>query len=141
MRISRNGFSTMGIGVEVVRLLEREEHWENEHLEESAGDIERGRAPHAVSALPVASHPGVLVEIAQTPAANMTDVAVKIGVVERELRNRNGDRMLAQLLSSAERDCRRMSGSACFLRYATATTTILGLLSTYLALVRTFASF
>jgi hypothetical protein len=125
----------MRIGVEVVRLLEREERWENEHWEDSAGDTEGRCAPDAVTALAIASHPGVLAEIAQTPAANMTDVAVKIGVVERELCNRTGDRMLAQLLSSAERDCLRMSGSAWCMRYATAATIILGLLSTYLALV------
>lgn len=47
--------------------------------------------------------------IAETPAANITDVAVKIGVAAREIRNRSGDPMITLLLESAEDDCLRLT--------------------------------
>jgi hypothetical protein len=52
---------------------------------------------------------GILAEIAETPAANVTDVAVKIGIAARELRVRNGDPLIALLLESAEEDCIRLA--------------------------------
>ena len=63
----------------------------------------------------------------------MTDVAVKIGIVERELRIRSSDRMLALLLSSAEQDCLRIKWLN--MRYVTVASTRLALLSAYVARV------
>jgi hypothetical protein len=98
----------MFIGVKVTRVIELEEQWED-----AAGNAQNEFAQDAETDTATVLSLSILSEIAQTPAANVTDVAVKIGIVERELRIRNGDRILAVLLASAEQDCLRMSGSTC----------------------------
>ena len=74
-------------------------------LEGEWGEADSNCASDAVMDVSTLLFYCILAEIAKTPAANMTDVAVKIGIVERELRIRNNERMLALLLSSAEQDC------------------------------------
>jgi hypothetical protein len=49
-------------------------------------------------------------EIAHIPAANVTDVAVKIGIAARQLRIHVGERLVELLLESAEQDCLRLTG-------------------------------
>jgi hypothetical protein len=96
----------MVTGVEVTRVAELEEAWEDAAGEADNTDVPDGEETDVATIQSLS----ILAEIAQTPAANINDVAVKIGIIERELRLRNGDLMLALLLSSAEEDCLRLSG-------------------------------
>jgi hypothetical protein len=90
--------------VQVSRMFDLEEQWEDA----IADTIDEGN-PDTETDLAIAQSLSIMSEIAQTPAANMTDVAVKIGIVARDLRLHAGERLLALLLESAERDCLRIA--------------------------------
>ena len=92
----------MVLGNEATRIVELEEQWKV-----AAAAATNDNSPETDAA--TCRSLRVMSEIAQTPAANMTDVAVKIGIAVRELRHRFGDAMLALLLASAEQDCLRLT--------------------------------
>ena len=94
----------MPVGVEVGRIAELEEQWGDAIADASSrGAIDGETEVATVRSLCIIS------ELAQTPSGNMTDVAAKIGIVARDLRFHVGERLLALLLESAERDCLRMA--------------------------------
>jgi hypothetical protein len=92
----------MVVPAEARRIAELEEQWEN--AVEDANDVSNLSAERSAAA---ARSRSFLREVAQTLAANMTDVAVKIGIVERDLHHRVGEPLLTLLLESAEQDCLR----------------------------------
>ena len=94
----------MPVGVEVGRIARLEEQWGH-----AVADANGGGALDAETEVATVRSLCIISELAQTPAANMTDVAAKIGIVARDLRLHMGERLLALLLESAERDCLRMA--------------------------------
>ena len=91
-------------GVEVTPITELEEHWED-----AVADAEVEPAPHADNDVAAYRWLRIVSDLAQTPAANMTDIAVKIGIAVRELRFHGGGRLIELLLESAEQDCLRIA--------------------------------
>jgi hypothetical protein len=94
-------------GAEVTRVVELEEAWED-----AATDANDENSPGAETDAATVLSLSLLSEIAQTPAANMTDVAVKIGIAARDLRSRLSDPMIMLLLESAEQDCLLLARAA-----------------------------
>jgi hypothetical protein len=93
---------TMVVRAGVRRIAELEERWENAVAD--ANDETNSTADAAtVRSLSFFS------EIAQIPAANITDVAVKIGIAARDLRLHTDERLLVLVLESAEQDCLRIA--------------------------------
>ena len=87
----------MVIGAEVTRVAELEERWED--------TVEDGVADASVE-----QSVRLMIEIAQTPATTLADVATKIRVAARDIRYRFTDPLVALLLESAEEDCMRLTG-------------------------------
>lgn len=87
----------MAIGNKVSRVAELEERWEDT-VDNGAADAN------------VVQSVRLMIEIAQTPAATLADVAMKISVAARDIRCRFTDPLVALLLESAEEDCMRLTG-------------------------------
>jgi hypothetical protein len=87
----------MTVGTDVTRVSELEERWEDA--------VENGASDSAVE-----QSVRLMIEIAQTPAATVADVAMKISVAVRDIRYRFTDPLVALLLESAEEDCLRLWG-------------------------------
>ena len=96
----------MVVPVEARRIVELEERWEN-----AVADANDETNPSDERDAATARSLSFLSEIARIPAANTADVAVKIGIAERELRLRAGEPLLALLLESAEEDCLRLAAA------------------------------
>jgi hypothetical protein len=94
----------MADGVEVTRIADLEERWED-----AVADTNDRSALYAETEVATVRSLGIMSELAQTPAANMTDLAIKISIVARDLRLHAGERLLALLLESAEQDCLRIA--------------------------------
>jgi hypothetical protein len=93
----------MLVGVEVTRIADLEGQWEDavaDASDEGTPDVETVAIARSLS---------ILSEIAQIPAASITDVAVKIGIAARDLRLHTDERLLVLVLESAEQDCLRIA--------------------------------
>lgn len=97
----------MPIGVEVTRIAALEEQWKDTVM-----DVNDDSTLDAETEVATARSLSIISEIAQTPAANIPDVAVKIGIAARDLRLHVGERLIALLLESAEKDCVRIAAAA-----------------------------
>jgi hypothetical protein len=93
--------------IQVSQMSDLAEQWEG-----AVADANDEGNPNTETDLATAQSLTIMSEIAQTPAANMTDVAVKIGIVAHDLRLHAGERLLALLLESAEQDCLRIAADA-----------------------------
>lgn len=98
--------NAMTFGVEATRIADLEAQWED-----AVADANDHSTAHRETDAATAQSLSIISEIAQTPAANIMDVAVKIGIAARDLRLHVGERLLALLLESAERDCLRMAAA------------------------------
>jgi hypothetical protein len=87
----------MAVGNKVSRVTELQEQWEGA-VEDGASDASLEQSVR------------LMVEMAQTPAATLADVATKISIAARDIRYRFTDPLVALLLESAEDDCLRLAG-------------------------------
>ena len=96
----------MTVGVEPTRIADLEEQWED-----AIADTNDDSNPDGATDAANVQSLSIISEIAQTPAVNITDVALKIGIAARDLRLHVGERLVALLLESAEQDCLRIAAT------------------------------
>jgi hypothetical protein len=96
----------MVVRVEAEGIAELEERWED-----AVADANDETYSSAETDAATARSLSLLSEIAQLPAANITDVAVKIGIAQRDLRRRASEPVVALLLECAEEDCLRLAAA------------------------------
>jgi hypothetical protein len=94
----------MAVVVEVTRIDEFEEQCEG-----AVGAANNDGTPDVEADVAPALARSIMSDLAQMPAADMTEVAIKIGIAVCRLRVQLSEPLLQQLLESAEQDCLRLA--------------------------------